>query len=74
MKAVKSVFFLIGHFWALLQLHTPCMAQILCQTQKWSTGLLFLSAFPLNAQLFVLLGCYAKTAQSAFPQKVAFLA
>ena len=45
------------HFWALWPLHTPGMDQKFCRTQKWS-GLLFLSALPLNAWLVVLLKCY----------------
>ena len=66
--------FKIGHFWALWPLHTPGMAQKYCRTQKYSIGLLFLSALPLNAQLVVLLQRHEKTAWNAFPQKVAFSA
>ena len=51
--------FKVGHFWALWPLHTPGMAQKCCQTQ---TGLLFVSALPLNAQFVVLLQRHAKTA------------
>ena len=66
--------FKIGHFWALWPLHTPGMAQKFGRTQIYSTGLLFVSALPLNAQFVVLLQRHAKTAWNAFPQKVAFSA
>ena len=66
--------FKMGHFWALWPLHTPGMAKNVCRTQKQSTGLLFLSALPLNAQFVVWLQRHEKTAWNAFPQKVAFLA
>ena len=45
-KSWKVTFIFIGHFLALLLLHTLVMAQKCCQSQKWSTGLLFLSALP----------------------------
>ena len=70
----RKCMFKIGHFLALWPLHTPGRAQKCCRTQKYSMGLLFLSALPLNAQLVVLLQRLAKTAWYAFPQKVAFLA
>ena len=66
--------FKIGHFGALWPLHTRGMAQKFCQTQKYSTGLLFVSALLFIAQFVFLLRRHAKTAWNAFSQKVAFLA
>ena len=60
-----KVGFKIGHFWALLPFHTPGMAQNFCRTQKWSTGLLFVRALPLNAQLVVM----QKGPEMHFPKK-----
>ena len=58
----RKCIFKMGHFLALWPLHTPGMAKNVCRTQKQSTGLLFLSALPLNAQFVVLLQRHAKTA------------